>query len=513
MAEELVLILGGQSARTLARASRRFDASDPETARRADARGGGTFRTGPCGKIPCDWPPRDLTPPRLSVHIRRVALRRAASCHGSPGSRPKLELDREAAFRRVDDGQTARSSDRLTGEAQETLETLISGCTFIIRAEDAEAVLESGAALDDDAAADDVADWDDDEELEAELEALDNDIESLGEALDSDDATRSPLWGLIAVANRALARALISRALGRESTVTPNAEHLPGSDEADAERRALDDIARKLLPTDLPSPRRSARADRRAAFDEAAYLIQEIGLEEFDLSCDLVTSRDDVTELWTYPVSPTSAHVALTEFLYDRAEAVAMDDDTLATERGACAWEFSRWSVAPPPGRIPPEMADFPRDVREQEYSLVDHPSVALGSPILVDVATRGDFAELYPRQHTMAVALERSFVDVFVCESVSGSDVRLRSIRSDLTFEVRDHMEPVVYRPGWIAMGRLLPFDVDGSAHLRSPGMMFFPPAEPGLAEAAAESFEKLSETLPPALALEEQSRASCSA
>ena len=359
---------------------------------------------------------------------------------------------------------------RLTGDLEETLDTLISGCTFLAR-----------------------------------LETLDDGRDDGGESeesdeTDDDDALDGPrrLFGGITLTTRILARALLGRALDRQPVSAADED---GADAAVPEA-VLDDLTQALLPPDIAPSLKPSRLERKAAFDDAASLIRELGLEEFGVSCALETADDGVHELVAFAVSPETAHVELLEFLIDRAEAVALETDPLlATERDASAWEFSRWSVSPPPGRHPAD-ADFARHVREQEYSLADRSTMALGTSVIGGFAEDDVFSGLYPGQRRMAEALVASFVDIFECIAVTGNRATLRSLRSDRTYVVHEHLEPVEYKVGWVAAGRLIPFE--GDLYLRSPGMVFARADALDAARSAADLVDTLEDALPPALALE---------
>ena len=366
---------------------------------------------------------------------------------------------------------------RLTGELHDILEAIVSGCGLLMQVpspaamfdldaldgEDLEDAPEVDEAFDDELD-DDVADLAD--ATDAEIgEALDSALDSLGDAL-----------GMVGETTRALARTLIARVLDRD----------------------LPHPAPRVLPASIPL----SRADRNAALDEAAFILREVGLAEFDAWCELAIDPDGAAEMFTLPVSPESAHVSLLEFLFHRAESIALATHPLTvTERDASSWEFSRWSVAPPPGASL-EAADFSRHVREQEYSLADRRLITLGASVIGELADDDGFAELFPRHHHLARALAGSFVDVFQCVALDGRHVTLRSVRDGRTYGVHEHMDPIEYGTGWICAGRLLPFA--DALHLRSPGMIFVRPVDTDLARDAAGALERLGRTLPPALALE---------
>jgi hypothetical protein len=408
------------------------------------------------------------------------------------------ELVREPAVHDdpIDDRVTVH---RLTGELHDTLEAIISGCAFLAKGPVPPALLDPEsdefqaiAAELNESLADGALDAEDVGTLESEEAALDAEIDQLRD-----------LFGGVTLTTRVLARALLARTLDRglppvEQYYVPTASHA----EAETESAALDELAHALLPPNLPPALKPSRAELKAALDDAALLVREVGLEEFDVSCDLEAVGNGAYELVTAPVSPESAHVQLLEFLINRAEGVALEDALLATERDASAWEFSRWSVAPPPGMVSSDVATFARHVREQEYSLVDRPTIALGASVIEELADDETFAELFPRQHRMAASLVASVVGVFECVALDGNRATLRSIRDGSTYVVHEHMEPVEYGMGWVGAGRLLPFE--GALHLRSPGMVFAPARDLELARAAANDVGALDATLPPALALE---------
>jgi hypothetical protein len=151
---------------------------------------------------------------------------------------------------------------------------------------------------------------------------------------------------------------------------------------------------------------------------------------------------------------------------------------------------------------VPLENGIFAQQVREQEYSLARRPTVTLGSSILGEIATDDTFGDIFPRQLRMAQALVQSFVGVFECIALDGPRAVFKSVSDGQTFEVYEHWVPPAYKIGYLALGRLIPFD--GAVHLRSPGMIFQGPRTEALATAASNAFEELCATLPPDLALE---------
>jgi hypothetical protein len=279
----------------------------------------------------------------------------------------------------------------------------------------------------------------------------------------------------------------LATALGPHSSIDP---------------RALDELARALLPKNLPRSVRPSPARRERALADAERLLREVGLEEFDVSCHLVLARDDTPTLAAAAVPPETAHVWLIESLFERAEVAAFGGEPLlAVERDASRWEFACWSADP--ARVEAESgSDFAQGVREQEYSLVDRVTLALDASVLGDLAGGDEFLELYPRQHRLAQSLLASFTGVFECEAIDGDRATFRSLSDDRRYTVHEHVIPPAYAPGAIGFGRLLPFD--GASHLRSPGMVIVSGTEPELPAMVARTLREIGDAIPPALAIE---------
>lgn len=381
---------------------------------------------------------------------------------------------------------------RLTGKLHDMLEAIVSGCAIITQT----------AELADELYREDGFDEEfDDEELDDEELFADGPTE---EELAADVSQELEAFGGLAFTIRLLARELLAQALDRQPArsvasffSTDSGAH-EGSDAA-----VVDKLVEPLLPANLPDEMRPSRSSRREAFGEAAWLLREVGLEEFDVSCHLDTSDDGTPELRAYSLPPESAHVELLEYLFVRAETIVDTfDPVLAAERDASYWEFSQWSVSPPPGHAPVEVTDFAGSVREQEYSLAERRTVTLGTSVMRNLAQSEGLAALCPRQYRIAAALDASFVDVFECVGLDGTRATFRSMRDGRTFQLHEHLQGTVYAPGWIAMGRLFPFD--DNLYLRSPGMLFMKPNDRIDLTPAVEAFADARTTLSPALALE---------
>jgi hypothetical protein len=417
----------------------------------------------------------------------------------SKSRRPKPQLVREhppAAER--DDDATVHP---LTGHLRTTFDAILCGTALVqnglIPESFATAVIEDpqyASMLDgmsgdgDDATLDVDLDDDDDAALEREEALLDAQLDVVGGAIEG-----------IARSTRILARSLIAQALGEP--VAGGALTTDGR-RVDIGEFSLDDAVERLQPASIPSPLRPSSSDLRQAFGETAALVWEVGLEGFDAECELALAPNGIGELIARPVSPESAHLSLIWPLFNRAgTALELDDPVLALERIAATWEFERWSVAPPTRLMRPEVADFARGVRGDEFLLVDRTLVALGTSIIGSIAEDAGFGEPFPRQHRMACAFMESFVDIFEVTAVEGPHSTWRSVLHGTSYEVHDEHGAGVYQAGWIAAGRLIPFD--DARHLRSLGAILLPP-DPALARKAAETFARMEDSIDSALALE---------
>jgi len=416
--------------------------------------------------------------------------------------KPKLQLSREPA--RPIPPADAGKVYALTGHLRDTFDAIVCGAALVQNGLIPEHL---PAMLDDPVHASMIDSWSgdvsDSATLDGELEEEDDDYDAAldreDELLDAEiDRLGDAVEG-IARATRMLARSLIAQALGKPVNVPAL---LPDMRPVDVGESTLDDFVQRLQLARVPAPIRPSPADLRKALGEVGDLIREVGLEEFDAYCELESGPKGVTALVAEPVSSESAHVALIENLFDRAEmAASVEHPVLMLDRISSLWEFERWSVAPPAGLMPPDLADFPRDVRNDEFRLVDRTLVTLGETVVGQIAGDDGYRELVPRQHRMACAYMESFVDIFEVAEVTGRRSTWRSVLHDTSYEVHDHQDPPLYQVGWIAAGRLIPFDDE--RHLRSPGTIFLPP-DPDLARKAAATFARLEETIHSALALE---------
>jgi hypothetical protein len=248
------------------------------------------------------------------------------------------------------------------------------------------------------------------------------------------------------------------------------------------------------------APFRISRAHRRDALGDAAAIIREVGLERHDLDCHLGSGPDGQDVIVSAPISPATAHVWLLDRLFQRAEVFVLGDEVLTRERMASAWYFSRWSVG---GHgLDREAMAFTRNVREQEWSLVERETAALDVPVMEALVHDERFARIPARQQRLAGALVASIVDVFVVEAVEGDRVTVRSVRGGRAHRVHEHNTEARMYPGYLVIGRLIPFEHD--LWLRSPGTVSFLPNRPDEAAIFAEALSRVAGTLPLPIAIE---------
>ena len=420
------------------------------------------------------------------------------------GARPRTPTKPELAEPASDDELSLErgTTYTLTGEPRRLLDAIING----------RAVLAAASEYDDIGDVDDIDDTDDADELDD----TDGDDDFVSrdwrddEGDDDDDADDDPASeeidpvSAMVLTTYVLARALLDQVIGASpkrlgADATPDDDDAPGIDGG-----ILDLLTTNLLPPNAPPTFKQSREEREAMVDDVSLLICEVGLEEFDVYCELEILRDGTSYLYVTPVTPEHAHVALLERVFERAEDIATGDDPLlALERDASAWEFGCWNIAPPPGSSLSNESSFSTSVREQEYSLVDRVTTALGTSVMSALLNGEGFADMSPRQYHMARALATSIADVYECVAIDGNRVNLRSLRDGRTYAVYEHMEPIRYAVGWLGFGRLLPFD-DTGLHLRSPGMNFTKPLAPDFAHEVSDALRRYEEGLPAALAVE---------
>jgi hypothetical protein len=407
------------------------------------------------------------------------------------GSRPRTPKEPELAHAASDDELRMERGTvhTLIGEPRRLLDAIMNGRALLAAAPDFDE--DEDGDPDDDFA--DVADADD----PVDFVGFDD------EAADPIPEGLDPIAAMV-LTTHVLARALLDQVIGANPKRLGTDPIADGDDEPGVDGGILDVLSTNLLPPNATPLVRQSREERAALVDDVSMLLSEVGLEEFDVSCDLEVLRDGTSNLYVTPVSPEHAHVALLDRLFERTEEITMaEGPILALERDASAWEFACWNVAPPPGTSESEISVLASSIREQEYSLVDRVSAALGTSVIRELLDGDGFAELFPRQHHVASALSTSVADVYECVAIDGDRVALRSVRDGRTYTVDEYVDPVPYAVGWLGLGRLLRYD-DAGLHLRSPGMIFARPETPDFAREVGDALRRYDEELPAALAVE---------
>jgi hypothetical protein len=234
---------------------------------------------------------------------------------------------------------------------------------------------------------------------------------------------------------------------------------------------------------------------------DAEALIHEAALEEHTHDAYLALEGETETILLVAsPISTAAAHVALIEILFERVEGSIQGDPLAEVERAAALWWFQRWRPAKP-------VVDdeFPAGVREQEWSLVDHTSLATGlSPLGAIVQDEEGFATIPPRQRLMARSLLASVTGMWRVRERTGDEAVFVSVvdGSESTVIEQGGAEEA-YGPGAVLLGRLIPF-TDGT-WLRSPGSIAVPAPSAKWTSALAEAVKASVELeVPPAILLE---------
>lgn len=195
--------------------------------------------------------------------------------------------------------------------------------------------------------------------------------------------------------------------------------------------------------------------------------LREQALEHHTAETLLATDRAGGHLLATMPVSVEQAHVWLSGVLYEKVEAWVEEDPLVYLERAASAWWLSRWR-----GSRPLAGDDFARGVREQEFSLVERPLRCMGVSAMQYLVDEDLLRGVGPRQRHMAAQLLQSQAGLWTVKAREDGRAVLLAAWDGTEYEVREHATPRdnAYGPGYVALGRLIPFG-DGT-YLRSPGM-----------------------------------------
>jgi hypothetical protein len=274
----------------------------------------------------------------------------------------------------------------------------------------------------------------------------------------------------------------------------------------DAAARQLGDAvaaARAGIRGELPAiPRSQRRAYAGQMQSRVAAFVREQGLEQADAEVMLGSERDGTRIVIVAPLPPATAHVSLTEYLYQRVELALVGEPLLILECLAARWRFACWGGGSST-RVPGD--EFGRSVREHEYAFVERPLVSLDATIMEVLPEQAWWPTLPARQQAMARALAGSIGGTYAVVAREGAVTVLEEPLTGQRHRVHEHNPDIRYAVGDVAMGLLLPWTspTGDFAWLRSPGMAFLA-AEPGYARVAAEALAKMEAELVPALARE---------
>jgi len=245
---------------------------------------------------------------------------------------------------------------------------------------------------------------------------------------------------------------------------------------------------------------RITRRPRHAVLGGAGELIREIGLEFHDLQCILATDADDKDLILIDPLPSPVAHMWLIERLLQRADTLVSVDENLMVERSASAWFFDCWSDGTQPGD--PAYVEFPRMVREQEWSLVSRDTLSLDEPVISLFTADQKPEDVPPRQQHLATAYVQSTVGVFEIVAVDGPYGTVRDMSNGQTHRYYEHSEEADLRPGLLILGRMIPLQDD--LWLRSPGAIIVSSPDDAFRDHMATTLTSLSESLATPIALE---------
>ena len=245
---------------------------------------------------------------------------------------------------------------------------------------------------------------------------------------------------------------------------------------------------------------RATRRTRKDAFGDAGRVIRETGLEIHNLMCVLATDRDDRNVMVVDRIPSPAAYAWLIEDLFQRAEAVVAVDENLAVERDASAWFFDCWSDGSQDGD--PSYTDFPRMIREQEWSLVSRDTLSLDEPVIASFAIDQQPEDVPLRQQQLATGYLQSTVGVFVIITVDGPYGTVRDVSTGQTYRYYEHNEDTNPYAGLLILGRMIPLEDD--LWLRSPGAVIITSAADDFPAALSKSLTDFCENLPTPIALE---------
>ena len=183
---------------------------------------------------------------------------------------------------------------------------------------------------------------------------------------------------------------------------------------------------------------RATRRARKDVLSDVGRLIHEIGLERHDLQCVLATDSDDKHVIVAERIPSPVAHAWLIEDLFQRLEAFVAADENLSLERNASAWFFDCWSEGTEDGDT--SYTDFPRLIREREWSLVSRDTLSLDEPVISSFTIDQEPADVPPRQQRLATAYAQSTIGIFEIVAVDGLHITIRDTITGQTHRYHEH-------------------------------------------------------------------------
>lgn len=245
---------------------------------------------------------------------------------------------------------------------------------------------------------------------------------------------------------------------------------------------------------------RATRRTRNDMFGDVGRVIRETGLHLHNLLCILATDRDDRNIMVIDRIPAPTAHAWLIEDLFQRAEAFVAVDENLSVERDASAWLFDCWSDGSEEGD--PSYTDFPRMIREQEWSLVSRDTLSLDEPVIASFAIDHEPDDVPLREQQLATGYLQSTVGIFEIVAVDGPHVTVRDVSTGQTHRYYEHNGDANPYSGLLILGRMIPLEND--LWLRSPGAMIITSAADDFPAVLAKTLTDFCENLPTPIALE---------
>lgn len=261
-------------------------------------------------------------------------------------------------------------------------------------------------------------------------------------------------------------------------------------------RRTVADCASRLSALFPDESRAPPAVDDEETIEFLGDRLLEEGLEEHDTKMILGQGKSGrLTVVWT-PLPPHEASIHLIELLFEMVEGFADADEVFSLERQASGWFFDQFS-----GPWPSPGEQFAARLREQEWSIVDRPRDSDGKSFLASLCTEDELDVFGERQGRLARGLLHSIPGIFMVRERTADESVLEHLASRERYRIVEHNHDVVYGPGYVSFGRIIPFE--GGRWLRSPGMVFCDArhVRPAILE---EVSQRVADSPTPALAVE---------